>query len=59
MYHRLTGRKHKAVNLGSYNYLGFSENHGPRTGDVVRTTQKYGVGICSSRQELGEYLFTI
>ncbi|XP_072032151.1 serine palmitoyltransferase 2-like isoform X1 [Amphiura filiformis] len=50
---RFTGRKHTAVNLGSYNYLGFSENKGRRTDDVIESTKRYGVGICSSRQELG------
>ncbi|XP_063958764.1 serine palmitoyltransferase 2-like [Lytechinus pictus] len=50
---KLTGTTRKVINIGSYNYLGFAENHGPRSDAVQATTQYYGNGVCSSRQELG------
>lgn len=51
---RLTGRTIKnVINMGSYNYLGFAEN----TADFLHTVEdkihEYGVGVCSTRQELG------
>ncbi|XP_071498905.1 serine palmitoyltransferase 2-like [Diadema antillarum] len=48
-----SGTTKPAINIGSYNYLGFAENHGPRTDAVENTTRYYGNGVCSSRQELG------
>ncbi|XP_056090972.1 serine palmitoyltransferase 2 [Rhinichthys klamathensis goyatoka] len=49
-----TGRVVKnVINLGSYNYLGFAENRGfcaTAAGDV---TVKFGVGVASTRQEMG------
>ena len=41
------------INLGSYNYLGFSDCEGPCANAVHKTTEKYGVGTNASRQELG------
>ncbi|XP_022332551.2 serine palmitoyltransferase 2-like isoform X1 [Crassostrea virginica] len=49
----LTGRKHRVMNLGSYNYLGFSQNEGPCAEAVEKIVLKYGVGTCASRQEMG------
>ena len=40
------------INLGSYNYLGFAENCGPITEEVIETSRKYGLATCSSRQEV-------
>ena len=40
--------------MGSYNYLGFAENEGPCADDSQKTTHELGVGVCSSRQELGK-----
>lgn len=43
------------MNLGSYNYLGFSQNEGPCAEAVDGIVQKFGVGTCASRQELGTF----
>jgi len=51
----LNGKKKKVINLGSYNYLGFSDSKGPCATAVDKATKKYGLGTCSSRQELGLY----
>uniref|UniRef100_A0AAY5EZC5 serine C-palmitoyltransferase n=1 Tax=Electrophorus electricus TaxID=8005 RepID=A0AAY5EZC5_ELEEL len=49
-----TGRAVKdVVNMGSYNYLGFAENAGPCTNAAAAVTLKCGVGVCSTRQEMG------
>lgn len=49
-----TGRVvHDVINLGSYNYLGFAENTGPCADAAAATAVKYGVGVSSSRQEMG------
>ena len=49
-----TGTYSKCLNMGSYNYLGFAENEGPCAQAAQKTTYELGVGICSSRQELGK-----
>ncbi|XP_019746552.1 serine palmitoyltransferase 2b [Hippocampus comes] len=41
------------INMGSYNYLGFAENTGACADAAVEVTQKYGVGVGSTRCELG------
>ncbi|KAK7904629.1 hypothetical protein WMY93_017236 [Mugilogobius chulae] len=41
------------INLGSYNYLGFAENTGPCADAAAEITKKYGVGVASTRQEMG------
>ncbi|XP_068573729.1 serine palmitoyltransferase 2-like isoform X2 [Cebidichthys violaceus] len=41
------------INLGSYNYLGFAENTGPCADSAAEITAKYGVGVASTRQEIG------
>uniref|UniRef100_A0A668A3Y6 serine C-palmitoyltransferase n=1 Tax=Myripristis murdjan TaxID=586833 RepID=A0A668A3Y6_9TELE len=41
------------INLGSYNYLGFAENVGPCADAAADITVKYGVGVASTRQEMG------
>ncbi|MBN3320325.1 SPTC3 palmitoyltransferase, partial [Atractosteus spatula] len=49
---RHTGKAIKnVINMGSYNYLGFAENNFLET--VADTTKEYGVGVCSTRQEMG------
>jgi len=48
-----TGKKIKALNMGSYNYLGFAENNGPCSQAAIKSVHEYGVTSCSSRQELG------
>jgi len=42
-----------AINLGSYNYLGYAENEGPITDSVEDTIKQMGVGVASSPNELG------
>ncbi|XP_071161498.1 serine palmitoyltransferase 2-like isoform X1 [Mytilus edulis] len=49
----LTGRSHNVINLGSYNYLGFSDCKGPCAEAAEKSIQKYGAGTCASKQELG------
>ncbi|CAG2102135.1 unnamed protein product [Medioppia subpectinata] len=51
---RLTGNKTNAINLGSYNYLGFAQNTGSGTDRVLQTVHKYGIGIASTHHELGK-----
>uniref|UniRef100_A0A8C9XIS4 Serine palmitoyltransferase long chain base subunit 2 n=1 Tax=Sander lucioperca TaxID=283035 RepID=A0A8C9XIS4_SANLU len=49
-----TGRvMHDVINLGSYNYLGFADNTGPCADSAAEATMKYGVGVASTRQEIG------
>uniref|UniRef100_UPI0037E81A63 serine palmitoyltransferase 3 n=1 Tax=Semicossyphus pulcher TaxID=241346 RepID=UPI0037E81A63 len=51
---RLTGRTlHDVINMGSYNYLGFAENKADFLKTVADKTRQYGVGVCSTRQEIG------
>lgn len=44
------------INLGSYNYLGFAENTGDCATAAGEVTVKFGVGVASTRQEMGERL---
>ncbi|TRY86585.1 hypothetical protein DNTS_018580 [Danionella cerebrum] len=49
-----TGRVVKGViNMGSYNYLGFAESSGACADAALKCTVKYGVGVSSTRQEIG------
>ncbi|XP_051578487.1 serine palmitoyltransferase 2 isoform X2 [Myxocyprinus asiaticus] len=41
------------INLGSYNYLGFAENTGSCAAAAGEVTVKIGVGVASTRQEMG------
>ncbi|TKS75882.1 Serine palmitoyltransferase 2 [Collichthys lucidus] len=51
---KYTGKVMKGIiNIGSYNYLGFAENTGACNIADVATTQKYGVGVSSTRCEMG------
>uniref|UniRef100_A0A8C3BZ47 serine C-palmitoyltransferase n=1 Tax=Cairina moschata TaxID=8855 RepID=A0A8C3BZ47_CAIMO len=51
---RFTGRTIKnVINMGSYNYLGFAETEPTALKTVTKELQKYGTGICSTRQEMG------
>lgn len=43
--------------MGSYNYLGFAENAAESLKTVADATLQYGVGVCSTRHEIGEFLF--
>lgn len=51
-----TGEKKHVLNLGSYNYLGFGDPHGPSVDANERTTRQFGVGVASSRQEVGSLI---
>ena len=44
----------RAINLGSYNYLGFAENVGPCVEAAEKAVQDYGIGGCSPRHEYGK-----
>ena len=48
-----TGKKIKAINMGSYNYLGFAENNGPSSRSAIQSVKENGIATSSSRQELG------
>ncbi|KAJ6225307.1 hypothetical protein RDWZM_003852 [Blomia tropicalis] len=50
-----TGKSFKAINMGSYNYLGFAENQGPRIESILTDIPKNGVGLASSPNELGTF----
>lgn len=55
-----TGRVVKdVINMGSYNYLGFAENRGSCADAAADVTLKHGVGVSSTRQEMGVCLFSI
>ncbi|XP_048393558.1 serine palmitoyltransferase 2 [Stegostoma tigrinum] len=41
------------LNMGSYNYLGFAERQGFCADAAAEATIQYGVGVCSTRQEIG------
>ncbi|XP_010155096.1 PREDICTED: serine palmitoyltransferase 2, partial [Eurypyga helias] len=41
------------INMGSYNYLGFAQNVGPCKEAAAKILSQYGVGVCSTRQEMG------
>jgi serine palmitoyltransferase len=48
-----TGKKVKALNMGSYNYLGFAENSGASSKAAIQSIRDADVATCSPRQELG------
>ncbi|KAM4694088.1 serine palmitoyltransferase 3 [Discoglossus pictus] len=51
---RHTGRAIKnVINMGSYNYLGFAENEISSLETVADNLRRYGAGVCSTRQEMG------
>jgi serine palmitoyltransferase len=49
-----TGRVVPAVNMGSYNYLGFAEDTPSITHNVLDAVDDYGLASCSAPQELGQ-----
>lgn len=52
-----TGRVVKdVINMGSYNYLGFAENTGPCADAAAEVTLKHGIGVSSTRQEMGVFI---
>ena len=50
----LTGESKHAINMGSYNYLGFSANDGPCADAVERVIKHSGLGVCGTRAELAQ-----
>jgi len=50
---RETGRVVRALNLGSYNYLGFGDADSPTRDAVLESLEQYSVSTCSARPELG------
>ncbi|XP_068730448.1 serine palmitoyltransferase 2-like [Montipora capricornis] len=50
---RHPGTKTKALNLASYNYLGFAENSGPCAKAAEQAVRKYGLAACSPSNEYG------
>lgn len=48
-----SGRLIEALNLGSYNYLGFAENSGRCAKESIEAIREYSVANCSPRQEFG------
>ncbi|CAF1037099.1 unnamed protein product [Adineta ricciae] len=53
--YRYTGKTINAINLGSYNYLGFAEKSGPCATDAINALKTYGVSSCNTRIELGMF----
>ena len=43
------------INLGSYNYLGYAENHGYCNDQVLGSIDEWPVGVSSARNELGTF----
>lgn len=50
---KYTGTTTRAINMGSYNYLGMAENTGPRLDAVQEDIRKFGSSTMSSRAEFG------
>jgi serine palmitoyltransferase len=50
---RLLGTTKHALNLGSYNYLGFGDPDSPTKVDVFKALEQFSVATCSTRSALG------
>lgn len=50
---KYSGKTIDALNLGSYNYLGFAENNGKCAEDSIEAIKKYSAANSATRQELG------
>ncbi|KAK5966039.1 hypothetical protein GCK32_010690 [Trichostrongylus colubriformis] len=53
---KYTGTVSEVINMGSYNYLGFSHNDGPCAEEAARYIDKYGLHIGSTRHERGNHM---
>ncbi|RWS16387.1 serine palmitoyltransferase-like protein [Dinothrombium tinctorium] len=53
---RITGTTTEAINMGSYNYLGFAEDEAERVKAVEEVIEKFGINIPSTRHELGFHM---
>jgi len=48
-----TGTRTRALNVSSYNYLGFAQGKGACTDAVEESIERYGIGACGTRLEAG------
>lgn len=46
-----TGKMIPAINLGSYNYLGFADEFEYTTNEVLKSLDKFGIGGCGAPEE--------
>ncbi|GMR59017.1 hypothetical protein PMAYCL1PPCAC_29212 [Pristionchus mayeri] len=53
--YQYTGSTTEVVNLGSYNYLGFSHENGPCADAAAAAIERNGVAVGSSRHEIGNH----
>ncbi|WKY13307.1 hypothetical protein Q1695_004264 [Nippostrongylus brasiliensis] len=53
---KFTGTETEVINMGSYNYLGFSHNDGPCAEEAARYIDMYGLHIGSTRHERGNHV---
>ncbi|KAG5716793.1 Serine palmitoyltransferase 2, partial [Termitomyces sp. T112] len=51
--HILTGTRTRALNISSYNYLGFAQARGGCADAVEESIRRYGVSTCGSRLQGG------
>lgn len=51
--YRYTGKTINAINLGSYNYLGFAEKTGSCATNAINAIKSFGVANASTRLEIG------
>jgi serine palmitoyltransferase len=53
LHFRLTGETTEALNMSSYNYLGFAQSEGPCADAVEEVVKRYGSSSASSRADVG------
>ncbi|GMS91779.1 hypothetical protein PENTCL1PPCAC_13954 [Pristionchus entomophagus] len=53
--YQFTGETSEVINLGSYNYLGFSHESGPCADAAAAAIDKHGVAVGSTRHEIGNH----
>ena len=53
LHFKFTGSTTETLNMSSYNYLGFAQSEGPCADAVEECIKKYGVGMASSRGDVG------
>ncbi|CAF0895865.1 unnamed protein product [Rotaria sordida] len=57
--YRFTGKTISAINLGSYNYLGFAERTGSCATDAIDAIKSYGIATCSTNSEIGTQFYHV
>jgi len=50
---QFTGTQTEVINVGSYNYLGFSENNGVCAYQALNAIDREGISLCSTLREVG------